>query len=324
MTPTRTRRRRTTPTPDPVNRDRVNPEPTSYEAVRSGVVVVDKPSGLTSHQVVGRIRRLAGTRKVGHAGTLDPLATGVLVVGVNRATRLLGHLTLTEKDYEATIRLGVSTITDDAEGDIVALAGAAGITEHRVLDQLPQFRGSILQRPTAVSAIKVNGVRSYARVRAGEDVELAARPVRVARFDVLAFRSDQQDQTPVLDLDVAVTCSSGTYIRALARDLGAAVGSGGHLTALRRTRVGPFGITQAQTLDEAAVHLALIDLADVARQCFATVAVDAEQTEWVRHGRRLPEVQLPAARAALLSPAGEFLALYRQSGPDAIAESVFV
>nr|WP_239580005.1 tRNA pseudouridine(55) synthase TruB [Microlunatus panaciterrae] len=293
------------------------------------MLVVDKPSGWTSHQVVGRVRRLAGTRKVGHAGTLDPMATGVLLVGLNRATRLLGHLMLTEKEYRATIRLGVGTLTDDAEGEVTTALGASAVTESDVAALLPQFRGDIQQVPTAVSAIKVNGVRSYARVRAGEQVELAARSVRVSRYDLVDVRRSGQPVTPgemvdVLDLEVLVECSSGTYIRALARDLGAALGVGGHLTALRRTRVGPFGLDQASTLDQAAVELDLIDIDDVARRCFPTWTCDEEQASWVRHGRRLPEVTLPAETSAVMTGTGEFLALYRQVGPSAEPVSVFV
>ncbi len=294
------------------------------EGASSGIVVIDKPAGWTSHQVVGRIRRIAGTRKVGHAGTLDPMATGVLVVGVNRATRLLGQLMLTQKGYQGTIRLGSSTITDDAEGEIVARTAVVGLSEDRLAAALQPLRGAILQVPTAVSAIKINGVRSYAKVRAGEAVELAARPVTVSRFAVLARRDLLVDDLPAVDLDVEVECTSGTYIRALARDLGAALGVGGHLTALRRTRVGPFGIDQAQTIDEAVEGLAMIALADAARLNFAVLELSAEQASAVRVGRRLPDLPLPADLTALLDPAGEFLALYRQRGADAVPEAVFV
>jgi tRNA pseudouridine55 synthase len=286
-------------------------------------VVVDKPAGWTSHQVVGRIRRLAGTRKVGHAGTLDPMATGVLVVGVERATRLLGHLILTDKAYLATIRLGVSTVTDDAEGEVLAVTAAAHVTPDQVERELAAFRGDIAQVPSSVSAIKVDGVRSYARVRSGEDVALVPRPVTVSRFEVLAVRSAVAGETPVLDLDVVVECSSGTYVRALARDLGTALQVGGHLTALRRTRVGPFDLSQAQTLEAAAEGLALLDISDVARRCFATHTLDAEQVEHVRHGRRLAGLHLTVPVTALLSDEGQFLALYRPSGDDAVAISVF-
>ncbi|WOQ18331.1 tRNA pseudouridine(55) synthase TruB [Raineyella sp. W15-4] len=216
----------------------------------SGLLVIDKPAGLTSHDVVARARRILGTRKVGHAGTLDPMATGVLILGVGRATRLLGHLALHDKAYDATIRLGQVTLTDDAEGEVVASAGAVGLTDDAIRAAMATFTGAIAQRPSAVSAIKVDGKRSYARVRAGEQVELPARPVTVSRFDLLARRDAHADEVAVVDLDVTVECSTGTYVRALARDLGEALGTGGHLTALRRTRVGGFGLDTAQTLPE--------------------------------------------------------------------------
>jgi tRNA pseudouridine55 synthase len=296
---------------------------TEPRTVASGVVVVDKPAGWTSHQVVARMRRLAGTRKVGHAGTLDPMATGVLVVGVERATRLLGHLSLTSKEYLATIRLGVSTVTDDAEGETTAAVGAGAVTRAQIADLLPSFRGEITQVPSSVSAIKVDGVRSYARVRAGEDVALVARPVTVTRFELLDVRPGETEGTSVLDANVLVECSSGTYVRALARDLGHALGVGGHLTALRRTRVGPFALDAAQTLEEAEQSLALVDISDVARRCFATFVLSDEQAVRVRHGGRLSQVTLPAATTALVTADGEFLALYRPEHADAVPISVF-
>ncbi|TPJ29566.1 tRNA pseudouridine(55) synthase TruB, partial [Mesorhizobium sp. B2-6-6] len=199
----------------------------------SGVVLVDKPQGWTSHDVVGRVRRLAGTRKVGHAGTLDPMATGLLVVGVNKATRLLTAITGTDKTYTATIRLGQSTVTDDAEGEVVQTRLANAVTPERVAEQVAALTGEILQAPSAVSAVKVAGRRAYDRVRAGEDVTLDARPVTVHEFTVHELR--RLDGGRLVDLDVTVRCSSGTYIRALARDLGEALENGGHLTALRRS-----------------------------------------------------------------------------------------
>ena len=213
-------------------------------AAPDGLLIVDKPAGWTSHDVVGRVRRLAQTRKVGHAGTLDPMATGVLVLGIGRATRLLGHLALTDKAYDATIRLGATTVTDDAEGEVVQVRDASGVDDDALREAIAALTGDLQQVPSSVSAVKVDGVRSYARVRAGEAVELKARAVTVSRFALLARRGD--------DLDVAVACTSGTYVRALARDLGAALGVGGHLTALRRTRVGAFGLDVARTLEQAA------------------------------------------------------------------------
>jgi tRNA pseudouridine55 synthase len=292
-------------------------------APTSGIVVIDKPAGLTSHQVVARLRRIVGTRKVGHAGTLDPMATGVLIIGIGRATRLLGYLALSDKAYDATIRLGIATITDDAESEVSSRPGATGLGDHEIQAAVAALRGEIWQVPTAVSAIKVNGVRSYARVRAGGDVELAARPVRVARFDVLARRDLSVDQIACVDLDVAVECSTGTYVRALARDLGAALGTGGHLTALRRSRVGPFDLDSAQTLAQAGTELRLIPMNAVARLCFASITLSEAQAAEVRHGRRLVGLELPAAQAALFDETGELLALYRRLDHDAVPEAVF-
>ena len=228
----------------------------------SGLVLVDKPAGLTSHDVVARIRRLAGTRRVGHAGTLDPMATGVLVVGVEKATRLLGHLALTEKEYSATIRLGQATDTDDADGQIVAEASAAGVTEAALGAATAALTGEIQQVPPGYSAIKVAGKRAYRLARQGAAPDLAARTVTVRSFTVASLRR----LGGLLDVDVAVTCSSGTYIRALARDLGTALGVGGHLTMLRRTRVGPYQISQARTLDQLAASFAVIPLPTPRRQ----------------------------------------------------------
>jgi tRNA pseudouridine55 synthase len=287
----------------------------------AGVVVVDKPAGWTSHDVVARMRRLAGTRKVGHAGTLDPMATGVLVVGVDRATRLLGHLAVSDKAYDATVRLGESTLTDDADGEVTARADASGLAEEDLAAPVAALTGDIAQVPSAVSAVKVGGTRSYARVRKGETVELAARAVRVSTFDVLGVRR----QGAVVDVDVRVACSSGTYVRALARDLGAALGVGGHLTSLRRTRVGGFDLAQAHTLEALERRLCVLPLAEVARQSFPVFLASAEQAGWVGNGRALPGAQLGAAGpVAVISPDGEFLALYEQRGPDAKAVAVFV
>lgn len=222
--------------------------------------MVDKPAGLTSHQVVGRMRRLAGTRKVGHAGTLDPMATGVLIIGIERATRLLGHLALTDKAYDATIRLGIDTVTDDAEGEPVGSRGATDVSDAAITDGVSALTGAIEQVPSAVSAIKINGVRSYTRVRAGDPVELAARPVTVHAFDVLDRTDGEASGIKIIDLDVRVRCSSGTYIRALARDLGERLGTGGHLTRLRRTCVGPFGLDRARTLEQLDDDGGVIDL----------------------------------------------------------------
>ena len=294
------------------------------EATAAGLVVVDKPGGMTSHDVVSRVRRLAGTRKVGHAGTLDPMATGVLVLGVNRATRLLGHLMLTEKAYDATIRLGVATTTDDAEGETTAVASAAGLDEATVRATLAEFVGDIEQVPTAVSAIKVDGKRAYQRVRDGEDVELKARPVTIHDLVVTGLRRAVAEGSPtdVLDVDVSVRCSSGTYIRAIARDLGARLGVGGHLTALRRTAVGPYDLGAAHTLDELGERFTLMPIAEAARAAFPAGELDEEQAADVRVGRSL---QLAVdGITAVFAPDGEFLALYEPRDGTARAVAVFV
>jgi tRNA pseudouridine55 synthase len=212
-----------------------------------GLIILDKPAGMTSHDVVAKVRRITGTRRVGHAGTLDPMATGVLVLGVERSTKLMNHLILTDKTYRATIRLGVATGTDDAEGEVLSTGSAAGLDRGAIEGGIGILTGQILQRPSSVSAIKVDGERAYALVRAGRPVDLAARPVTIERFEILSGPRYAGD---CCDLDVQVDCSSGTYVRALARDLGELLGVGGHLTALRRTRVGVFGLEQALTLDE--------------------------------------------------------------------------
>ncbi len=267
------------------------------------MVIVDKPSAVTSHQVVGRLRRLLGTRKIGHAGTLDPMATGVLILGVNRATRLLGHLALHDKRYLATLRLGASSNTDDADGEVVPVADASGITSATVEAALAAQRGDILQVPTTVSAIKVDGKRAYALARAGETVELKARPVTISRLDVLDVRPVGE----FLDVDLDVECSSGTYVRAIARDLGSALGVGGHLTSLRRTRIGNFSIDDAVTLGDEAP--ALMSMAEAARLSFPVVAVTAEEAVDIGFGRPIGR-PVPASPTGMIGPDGALLALY--------------
>ncbi len=276
-------------------------------------MLVDKPAGWTSHDVVARIRRLAGTRKVGHAGTLDPMATGVLVVGVERATRLLTYLVGAGKSYDATIRLGASTVTDDAEGDVVATADAGGVAAADVEAATAALRGTIQQVPSSVSAVKVDGRRSYARVRAGEDVQLPARTVTVDRFDVLGLRPG--DGT--VDVDVVVDCSSGTYVRALARDLGAALGVGGHLTALRRTRVGPYGLERARTLEDLAQDFGVLPIADAARAAFPARELSEDEAARLLTGRRLAAVGLGEAPVAAFAPDGRFVAIVTEQGASA-------
>jgi tRNA pseudouridine55 synthase len=254
-------------------------------SVPSGLVIVDKPGGITSHDVVARIRRLAGTRRVGHAGTLDPMATGVLVVGVEKATRLLGYLTLTEKEYAATIRLGQSTSTDDAEGEITSTASAVDVNAETLAKAVAGLTGEIQQVPPAVSAIKVDGQRAYRLTRAGAAPELAPRPVMVYEFAVTSVRLLREDG--LMDLDATVRCSSGTYVRALARDLGTAVGTGGHLTRLRRTRVGGYGIDQAHTLDQLTENLEVLPLAQAASVAFPGRQLTADEARRLAHGGRL-------------------------------------
>lgn len=295
--------------------------------VAPSLLVVDKPAGLTSHDVVGRVRRLAGTRRVGHAGTLDPMATGVLVLGIGRATRLLTHLVGLDKEYTATIRLGQATVTDDAEGEILAAEPGpdpAAITGQRLDAALARLTGDIEQVPSAVSAIKVDGERAYARVRSGEHVELAARPVTVHRLQALDTRAVTAGERTVLDVDVVAAVSSGTYIRALARDLGRDLGVGGHLTALRRTRVGPFGVDGAHPLDDllAAGGLAAggvdarISPAAAAQRLFPVRQVDREEATALGHGRSLSPTGTEHLVAAL-GPEGDLVALLQDTGAGA-------
>jgi tRNA pseudouridine55 synthase len=271
--------------------------------VEAGLVIVDKPAGMTSHDVVARLRRILHTRKVGHAGTLDPMATGVLVCGVERGTKLLGHLALDTKAYTATIRLGAATTTDDAEGEVLSTADPSDVTDAAIAVEVAALTGPIDQVPSSVSAIKVDGRRAYARVRAGEQVVLAARPVTVSAFDVLARRG--------ADLDVVVDCSSGTYVRALARDLGAGLGVGGHLTALRRTRVGPFTLAQVRTLAELEADPGLsLPLDEAVAIAFPRRDADPAEAADVAHGRPLPAAGVDGIQG-VFAPDGHVLALVR-------------
>jgi tRNA pseudouridine55 synthase len=275
--------------------------------VTAGLVIVDKPAGVTSHDVVGRCRRIFGTRKVGHAGTLDPMATGVLVVGIERATKILGLLTATDKSYAATIRLGQTTSTEDAEGKVLQTISAARVTDAQIGQAVAALRGEIDQIPSAVSAIKVGGQRAYKLAREGQTVELAPRAVRVDRFDVLAVRR----QDGLVDVDVEVDCSSGTYIRALARDVGDALQVGGHLTVLRRTRVGRFGLDQARTLDELADQPRLsYSLDEACLQSFARRDLTVDEAEDTRHGRPLKPAGLDGVYAATAAD-GRVIALLK-------------
>ena len=284
--------------------------------VSPGILLVDKPAGLTSHDVVARTRRAFGTRKVGHAGTLDPMATGLLVIGIEGATRLLTYVVGADKTYEATIRLGQSTGTDDADGEILARAAQEAwdtVTDDAIAAGVTALTGEISQVPSAVSAIKVDGRRAYDRVRAGEEVVLAPRDVVVSRFDVVARREGEG----ILDLDVIVDCSSGTYIRALARDLGAGLGVGGHLTSLRRTRVGPFDVADAVGLDDLADARTLTP-AQAASRILPALPVSAEEARDLRHGKRLVA---QAARSegplvAAIDGAGILVGIVERRGTD--------
>jgi tRNA pseudouridine55 synthase len=296
-------------------------DPADRSVADDGIVVVDKPSGITSHQVVAQVRKVSGTRKVGHAGTLDPMATGVLVIGLNRATRLLGYLQTADKSYEATIRLGASTSTDDAEGDVVSAADAdavAALTPEGIESAVAGFRGQISQVPSKVSAIKVEGKR--------------ARLVTVNRYDITDVRPAASEPVghggivclDCIDVDVTVDCSSGTYIRALARDLGTDLGVGGHLTMLRRTRVGMFGIEAARSLDTLAEKFEFTPIGEVAAATFARYDATTEQAVAIRAGRPLSGLPLGEGLSAMFAPDGMFLALYERHGPVHKPAAVFV
>ncbi len=276
-----------------------------------GLVVVDKAAGMTSHDVVARCRRLFGTRKVGHAGTLDPMATGVLVVGIERATKILGLLTATDKSYAATIRLGQTTSTEDAEGELLQTVSADHVSDADVENAVAGLRGDIDQIPSAVSAIKVDGQRAYRLAREGKTVELAARRITVSRFDVVAVRRP----AGLVDVDVMVDCSSGTYIRALARDVGGALGVGGHLTALRRIRVGRYGLEEAHTLEQLADTPRLsYSLDDACLLGFPRRELSVTEAESASHGRALVPSGIDGIYAAT-APDGRVIALLADDGP---------
>ncbi len=289
-------------------------------AAESGLLIVDKPSGWTSHDVVAKVRKLAGTKRVGHAGTLDPMATGVLVVGVERATRLLGYLALAEKEYAATIRLGQTTDTDDADGAVLGSVPVTELDAAELQRAVSALTGQITQVPPGVSAIKIGGQRSYRLARAGQSPELAPRTVTVREFAVLAVRPAGQ----VVDVDARVTCSSGTYVRALARDLGVALGVGGHLTALRRTRVGPYLASEARTLDQLAAELGLIPLALAAAAAFPRRDLTQAEAARVAHGARLDATGTGEQPVAAFAPDGSLVALLTDVDGQARSLCVFV
>ncbi|QAY60749.1 tRNA pseudouridine(55) synthase TruB [Microbacterium protaetiae] len=283
-------------------------------AAHSGILLVDKPGGITSHDVVGRARKALNTRKIGHAGTLDPMATGLLILGIGPATRLLTYLVGLDKTYMATIRLGQSTDSDDADSEITArapVAAVAAVTSERLSAALARLTGPISQVPSRVSAIKVGGRRAYDLAREGTEVALAARDVVVSRFDVLAMRESEGCR----DLDVVVDCSSGTYVRALARDLGADLGVGGHLTALRRTRVGPFDVADAASVDAIATAR-LLSPAGTAAQIMPVVHADADQARDLRHGKRVAGLEVTGAHAAAIDGDGALIGIVQRRGDE--------
>ncbi len=285
--------------------------------VPPGLLLVDKAGGMTSHDVVARARRALSVRRVGHAGTLDPMATGLLVLGVGSATRLLGYVGGHDKTYDATIRLGQATVTDDREGEVLSTVSARSVDDAAIRAALAQQTGALSQVPSAVSAVKVDGRRSYDRVRAGETVELAARSVTVHRLDVHDIRRPTPD---LADVDVTVTCSAGTYIRAIARDAGASLGVGGHLTALRRTASGPFSVTRAGPVEEAAAALAagggegFLGLTEAARLVFPERVLTAEEAVALGYGQRIAALGAPGPHAAV-DPDGRLVALVEDAGP---------
>ena len=279
----------------------------------AGLLVVDKAAGITSHDVVAKCRKAFNTRRVGHAGTLDPMATGVLVIGIERATKLLGLLSLTTKSYAATIRLGQSTSTDDAEGEVIESRDASGVRDEEIAAVVASLTGDIEQVPAKVSAIKVDGRRAHALVRTGAEFELQARPVTVDRFDVVDTRRDGE----FIDLDVEVDCSSGTYIRSLARDLGAALGVGGHLTALRRTAVGPFTLEHSRTMADVDENPGLsLGIDDAAKLCFPHRAISDDEAESISQGRWLAPVGMKGIYT-VVDPRGQAIALVQEKGKRA-------
>lgn len=286
-----------------------------------GLVLVDKESGWTSHDVVARMRRIAGTRRVGHAGTLDPMATGLLLLGVNRATRLLGYLANKTKIYEATIRLGAATITDDAEGEIISQATTdelTAVTDARINEQVAAFRGEIWQRPSSVSAIKIDGVRSYAKVRAGEEVIIPEREVIIYRFETTLLARTSS----YIDLAATVECSSGTYIRALARDLGNILGVGGHLTSLRRTAIDSFTVESAKKIGDYEGNLTLMPMVEVARRAFPVRLLSEQEHAILSHGGKLTPSESDAVTAAIFEDSLIALVQNRLDGAKPLA--VFV
>ena len=294
----------------------------------SGLVLIDKPSDWTSHDVVAKLRKIAGTRRVGHAGTLDPMATGLLLIGINSATKLLTFLVGEDKTYYATIRLGAATITDDKESEFTSVSDeqiVRAITAEKIENALANLRGDIQQIPSSVSAIKVDGERAYAKVRSGDEVKLAARPVKIAKFEILSEPKLVEDEgNTFLDIDVVVDCSSGTYIRALARDLGANLGVGGHLTSLRRTRIGSYSVDQAQSLGDLTPEtISVLDISEAAKQQFPIRNLSEQDVTDLRHGKRLKAQGEGAEPFAGVDASGKLIAMLTVSGKDVKSLVVF-
>jgi tRNA pseudouridine55 synthase len=287
-----------------------------------GFVVVDKAGAMTSHDVVAVGRRVLGTRKVGHAGTLDPMATGILILGFGHGTRLLQYITDGDKSYRATIALGTATITDDAEGEVLSRASKSdldAITDADIQRDLSSMRGVISQRPSSVSAVKVDGKRAHERVRAGEVFELASREVTISQLDVLEIRRTDD----AIQIDIEVTCSAGTFIRAIARDLGSTLNVGGHLTFLRRTRVASFGEDVANSFEKfKAGEFKTLGLVDVARSIFHVRDLDTEEAKELSFGRKIsasPEAGIYAG----ISSSNELIALLENRDDGAKPIAVF-
>lgn len=275
-----------------------------------GIVLIDKPAGPTSHDVVAKMRKLFNTRKVGHAGTLDPMATGMLVIGIGRATRLLGYFTAHDKEYLGTIRLGITTTTDDAQGELVAKTSALHIMESKILETVKDFRGPIMQQPSAISAIKIDGKRAYARVRDGEEINIPARRVMIHDLEIVEI--NLMTDLKVIDVKIRVVCSAGTYIRALARDVGERLGVGGHLTELRRTRSGVFD--SMITLEELQENPEVMDLATAVKTGFQHVVLSEAQTFKAVNGVRLSApANLDSGHVGLISPDGSAVGLFDNS-----------
>ena len=286
-----------------------------------GLVLIDKPTSWTSHDVVAKVRKAVGTKKVGHAGTLDPLATGLLVLGIESGTKLLTFLVGADKTYEATIRLGQQTISDDSESEVISLASPDEIpklSDEDVAREIVKLTGVIMQTPSSVSAIKVAGKRAYDLVRAGEEFELKAREVNIYSFEMLSVKR----VSGFLDVQVRVECSSGTYIRALARDLGNLLGVGGHITALRRTKVGHFDVSDANSIEELS-ELRLTELATAAKQLFPVIQLTESEVADLIHGKRISAKSEVTGLAAGLSMSGKLVAVLESVKTDLKSVVVF-